>query len=386
MKFGLTTSIAVFSFLIAGTGLSSPLQGKELAPLPKSINASELQKMILEPMPDWYTERFTRGHLNIEAMMAHGLSRLQAVEIQNQMKDILSQDPEYLSWEEAGIAQQAFQRKDPKIMHALQQAWYRVVVEGYHESGFYPGPLNQGAFYAVFDMDETLLNQWYSSGEQGRFDLSSLTPDFILRPLVQGPRYVSMIPGWQEQLQRLLNDPACAGVFIFTAKADSAAHDIVDRLTLGDKPLRSMLKGVFTRHHLTRSSEQVKLSKDLRIIDESLQHVVLVDDNPTRILPKQYAQLKAFPKYHADAYYQDQKAAAMIRQYLPQATTEILEAADYARRHQVSFASAYFPYSYAAAAPLATLLSQQYSLEQARDFLRGPHAEWFEPPFFIPQP
>ena len=102
-------------------------------------------------------------------------------------------------------------------------------------------------------------------------------------------------------------------MLVFTAKADSAAHDIIDRLQLDGKPLRSVLKGVFTRNHLTRSSENVKLSKDLRIIDEILAHVVLIDDNPTRILPKQCANLKAFPKYHADAYYQGGKAAEMTR-------------------------------------------------------------------------
>src|SRR5690606_15680467 len=103
--------------------------------------------------------------------------------------------------------------------------------------------------------------------------------DFILRPDLVGPDYLSMTPGWQQAFNEIAKIPGCLGVLIYTAKEDQAAQAIVDRLTLNGKPLRNFLKGVFTRNHLVRDHDHVKLSKDLRIIDESLEHVILIDDN-----------------------------------------------------------------------------------------------------------
>ena len=89
--------------------------------------------------------------------------------------------------------------------------------------------------------------------------------------------------------------PGCQGIILFTAKEDQASHDLISRLRLNQQPLRPWLKGVFTRNHLVRDQKSVKLSKDLRAIDETLEHIVLVDDNPTRIFPEQQKNLREFP-------------------------------------------------------------------------------------------
>lgn len=56
-----------------------------------------LGRYIQTPMPeDWYSEGFTRGHLNISRLMQDGFTRLQAVEIQNHMKTCWK--PSLITW------------------------------------------------------------------------------------------------------------------------------------------------------------------------------------------------------------------------------------------------------------------------------------------------
>ena len=266
---------------------------------------TNLASYIQDPMPEWYSEGFTRGHLNIGLMIKAGYSRLEAIEIQNTMKDLLEAMPEYMALEKASLGDELFLKRDMMVLKALSTAIAEVKQKGRIESGFKPEVLQDHEFYVAFDMDETLLTQWYEAGQKGDAyrDLSLLPKDFILRPDWVGPDYISLTPGWEKAFLDLVAIPGCKGILVFSAKEDAAAHAIVDRLRIQGKPLRSFLKGVFTRNHLTRESKAEKLSKDLRIIDESLKHVIIIDDNPTRIFASQQDNLREFPKYNPDAYY-----------------------------------------------------------------------------------
>src|SRR5690606_31619803 len=86
-----------------------------LAPAYAQSPASFLQ----QPMPDWYVEGFTRGHLNIPLLMKQGFSRLEAVEIQNQMKDLLEAMPAYQRLEKQNQAQRLFTDPDPMVLASL---------------------------------------------------------------------------------------------------------------------------------------------------------------------------------------------------------------------------------------------------------------------------
>jgi len=366
------------------------LSGSLLPPLARA--QTPLQAYLQAPMPAWYQERFAQGYLDIPVLMQQGLTRLEAVEVQNHFKDLLEANPDYMQLEHRGVTPYLFQTGDALVLDALQSALERVKKERQFESGFRPQPLKPHEFYVVFDLDETLLTQWYQSGEKGDAyrDLSGLTRDSIIGPQIFGPDYVSMTPGWEQTLLDLSKIPGCKGIVVYTAKEDRAAQDLINRLELGGKPLRGFLKGVFTRNHLVRSSEAVRPSKDLRIIDESLQHVVLIDDNPTRIFPKQMGNLREFPKYNPDVYYaaRDKKETHLTRLFeglLPTVVAEIREAASYSEKKGVSFASAYYPYSMAGSAELLMLLKQNYSMSAAIEFLRL-QPEVFEPHFYAPQP
>lgn len=352
-----------------------------------------LGRYIQTPMPeDWYSEGFTRGHLNISRLMQDGFTRLQAVEIQNHMKDLLEAQPDYMALERAHLADELIAKHDTLVLKALEEAIGRVKA-GQMESGFRPETLKPHEFYVAFDMDETLLTQWYASGSKGAAwrDLDGLVKDSILRPALIGPDYVSMTPGWEQAFADLMALPGCKGVLIFTAKEDAAAHAIIARLKVKGKPLKPLLKGVFTRNHLVRDSKNVTPSKDLRIIDESLQHVVLIDDNPARIFPNQYSNLREFPKYNPDAYLEAKMVSKnsarqrLIEGLMPTVVSEIREAADHSRQHGISFAEAYYPYSLGGSTELLYLLRLGHSLPDALSLLRS-ERELFEPEFFIPAP
>ena len=349
-----------------------------------------VRSYIQAPMPDWYTEGFTRGHLNIPFMMGQGFSRFEAVEVQNQMKDILEENQIYQAYEARGEAGQLFAQGDTLVLSALEKAIYSVKVKKHYESGFQPKPLKKGAFYVVFDLDETLLTHWYKLGEKGRpfTDLENLTLDSILRPHLISPSYASMTPGWEKAFLELSKTPGCQGIIVFTAKEDRSAQSIIDALKIQGKPLRGFLKGVFTRNHLVRDRHSVKLSKDLRVINEDLKHVVLVDDNPTRIFPKQQSNLREFPKYNPDVYlaakYQkkEPKALRYFENLMPVIVSEIQETAKYSQAHHISFSSAYYPHSMAASAELLMLQKQGYSMLGAIQVLRD-RSGLFHPKFFF---
>ncbi|MBF2053580.1 MAG: hypothetical protein IGS03_08975 [Candidatus Sericytochromatia bacterium] len=145
--------------LTLSPGFSSWAQPSPGAVQAQNIPDAALSDWILEPMPDWYQEGFSRGHLHIPKMLQAGFSRLQAVEIQNQMKDILAQDPAFQQAEQQGQSADWFRKPDLRVLKALQTAIERVMRAGQHEHGFVPQTLKPGDFYVVFDMDETLLQQ-----------------------------------------------------------------------------------------------------------------------------------------------------------------------------------------------------------------------------------
>jgi len=374
--------LAILSVLLS---MVSPLTAHA-----ESLDRS-LGKYLLEPMPAWYKEGFSRGHLNISLMLKDGYSRLEAIEIQNQMKDLLDANPDFLAAEEAGLSTALIQNHDTLVLAALQKAVYRVKNEKVFESGFVPQKLQGHEFYAVFDMDETLLEHWYQSGEKGSkyYDFKLSTLDSILRPPLRSPDYVSMTPGWEKALQEIVKIPGCKGVLVFTAKEDQSSLALIDQLKIGGQPFRRFLKGVFTRNHLVRDSKSVKLSKDLRMIDETLEHVVLVDDNPTRIFPEQQKNLREFPKYNADLYLaaresgKDPQAKRFFENLLPLVVQELSESVKYSQNKKISFASAFYPYSMEASAELITLISQGYSVQDARELMRV-RPKMFEPEFYVP--
>ncbi|MFN8673433.1 MAG: NIF family HAD-type phosphatase [Candidatus Sericytochromatia bacterium] len=359
-----------------------------------TLNAfsKDISDFILEPMPEWFSERFTEGQLDIKLMMKNGFTRLEAVEVQNQMKDILESNPEFMAMEEKGETYRLFKNKDTMVLKALKKAIDSVKNNNYFESGFKKETeeLKPWEFYIVFDLDETLLVQWYKSGELGEkyYDIKVETDDNILRPTITSPKYISFNPNLEKSLKEIKNIPGCKGVIFFSAKLDDPTIQIGETMKIDGKLAKNFLNGIFTRNYLVREEEPTKLSKDLRIINESLKNVIIVDDNPTRILDKQKSNLREITKYNPEQYLKakietkDKKVAGYYEKVLPIIVDEIKEAAQYAEKNKVSFSEAYYPYSMSAQAKLIMLMKEGLSMKDAIDTIRKDKS-LFNPPFYF---
>ncbi|MEK7432248.1 MAG: NIF family HAD-type phosphatase [Cyanobacteriota bacterium] len=376
----------LFSFILSTSLLLSVQQ--------KSFAQANLSDYIQEPMPEWFSERFAEGNLDINRMIKNGFTRAEAVEIQNQMKDILVADPEYMKMELNGDTYNLFKNKDTIVLKALKTAIKNVKENKVFESGFKGNEkLEPWEFYVVFDLDETLLVQWYKIGEKGEkyYDIKTEENDNILRPLILGPNYISFTPELEKSLKQINQIKGCKGVIFFSAKLDAPTLQLSENMKIDNKPAKNFLKGVFTRNYLIREQEPTKLSKDLRIIDESLKNVIIIDDNPTRILDKQKSNLREITKYNPDQYLKakletnDKKITGYYEKVLPIIVNEIKESAEYAEKNKISFAEAYYPYSMSAQAKILMLIKEGLSMKDSIETIRK-DKELFNPGFYFYMP
>lgn len=360
----------------------------------KAFSEIDFSQYILEPMPSWYEERFIRGHLDINKMIKDGYTRAEAIEIQNQMKDTLELDPYYLKLENEGKSYKLFKNKDTLVIKALEKAIKNVKENRYFESGYNPNEkLKANDFYVVFDLDETLLVQWYKLGEKGEkyYDFTINTEDNILRPLLTSPKYISMNPGLQKMIKELNAIPHCKGVIFFSAKLDKPTLEIVENMKIDGKSVKNFIKGIYTRNHLVRDQDPTKLAKDLRMIDESLKQVIIVDDNPTRLPEKQTKNIRQITKYNPDDYLKakldtnDKVTVDYYEKVLPIVLKEIKEADEYATKNKIKFVDAYYPYSMSAQTKLLSIIKEGYSLSEAVDIIRK-NKDLFDPQFYFYEP
>lgn len=241
-------------------------------------------------------------YLNIDrAMHELSISRLQAHEIQNQMRDFLE--------ERSGSALQEIQR--PFLRESLLRAIELVIYHKKNENGFEQINFKKEEFILVLDWDETLLNQWYKAGKadvsQRVATFATRTRDqFFLRSsdggleVASSPNAVIIRPGVARFLESVAALRGFRGFVFFTAKEDRAAHDIYHIWKKAQPQVFRHVKGFFTRNHLRLDFELKKAGKDLRIFDSSLLHVFVIDDNENRIMqPDLNYQI---PKFNADKF------------------------------------------------------------------------------------
>lgn len=360
----------------------------------KAFAEVDFSQYILEPMPSWYEERFIRGHLDIDKMLKDGYTRPEAIEIQNQMKDILEADPYYMKLESEGKTTSLLKNKDTIVIKALEKAIKSVKENKYFESGYNPNKkLKDNEFYVVFDLDETILVQWYKLGEKGEkyYDFTIDTEDNILRPTLTSPKYISLNPGLQKMIKELNAIPHCKGVIFFSAKLDKPTLEIIENMKIDGKSVKNFIKGIYTRNHLVRDQDPTKLAKDLRMIDESLKQVIIVDDNPTRLPEKQTKNIRQITKYNPDDYLKakldtnDKVTVDYYEKVLPIVLKEIKEADEYASKNKIKFVDAYYPYSMSAQTKLLSIIKEGYSLSEAVDIIRK-NKDLFAPHFYFYEP
>ncbi len=313
----------------------------------------------LIPLPSW-TNKYAKtdlGDMSYFKMSALvetlNLTRLQAVELQNHFRDLTA----------GGVPAQ----------NAFTQALDRVR-ENRFESRLDPEKLKNAPFIVVFDVDETILQQYYTRWKEGSayYDYKIVFSD--------GTRGISMAPGWQEIMKTIKKLGGL--VVIYSANTDEAVWKIVNTVTIDEQKLDTFVDGILTNNYLILQGKEewvqsgkplnnpiVIPAKDLSFMDSTLSKIIIIDDNPIRIIQNLWLRLPK--KYQADEYYSKPEAAAVYQQQLLKIAAEIEESAAYAEKNGISFSKAYLPYTQLGQVTLHWLIqSGSYTDDQAIDFIR----------------
>jgi hypothetical protein len=322
---------------------------------------AELSAYTIPPLPDW-TNSYPGSEPNADIryfrikklMTDYSLDRLQAVEVQSQYRHLTAKGVPFPS--------------------AFAEAIARVRA-GQLGSGIELAKLRSAPFIVVYDLDETLYQAFYKSGDRG--------PDWRSFVFESGnrPGYVELRPGWQEAIARIR---ALGGmVILFTARSDDVMKNMVAAWRLSGRGILQSVDGFLTKSYLVlqekMDGDPIALpSKDLRIFDEKLERVIIVDDNPKRVV--QHHRQRLIKKFQADPYLQDKNSGkggseviASFERTLPAVVAEIEEAVGYMRAPAhggVTFAQAYLPYTLLGQVAMEALRQGGLREEAARQYIR----------------
>jgi hypothetical protein len=349
------------------TTLPSPAQDTVAAKGAITSDA-DLDALTIPALPDW-VDRYADSNtgdmrfFNISKLSERfRLERHAAVELQNLYRD-LSRTPDASTL--------------PK--HALFNRALARIQGGEYESKLALDRLSAAPFIVVFDLDETLFDQFYKIGDTCN-DIAVTLPDAT-------KRYVKLVPGWDDAIKRIR---ALGGeVVLFSANKDDLTYENLNLWLLDKTPLPNHpdIAGVLTNSHLilqekyegpgaqkpSRGEPVREPSKDLRIVDPSLSKVILIDDNPTRTF--QPRNLRVFKKFDADAFCDPttpEPVRTAFTKAMPTVAAEIEESVAYMKANpDTSFATAYLPYSSIGQVTLDNFVSTLgWTPTQAIDFIR----------------
>lgn len=300
---------------------------------------ADLDSLTLPPLPAWVdkyadTPQGDQRFFNMSRLMERfGLVRAQAVELQNHYRDITRATPsaDHVS---------AFNTALERVRH------------GNYESRLELERLAKARFIVVFDLDETLWSQYYP------LEVGATCHDLVIQEgKPPAGRYVKLVPGWQQAFERI---QALGGaVVLFSANLEDSTHENLAQWKFNGVPLTESpaISGILSNGHLIlqdksegvtdphKGSPIREPSKDLRIFDESLRRVIIIDDNPTRLF--QLRNERVIKKFEAGTYCttSDPVLRRAFDDSLPEVVQEIEESAQYMNQHGGQFADAYLPYT-----------------------------------------
>ena len=231
----------------------------------------------------------------------------------------------------------------------------------------------------VFDLDETLYDQYYSDGENCH--------QFKYEQPNGKMKYIQPAPGWEKTIKGIVD--LGGKVIIFSANLDDRTIRNLENMTLDGVPLTESkyISGVMTNSHLIQQEKTeppgsadkprkgrpvLEPSKDLRHFDPSLERVIIVDDNPLRLF--QYRNARIFKKFHADEYCKTNDAD--LRTGWDKAMSTVLEevkdSVNFMKlRPGTTFVQAYLPYTQLGRVTLDFILdAHDWDRARAMDYIR----------------
>jgi hypothetical protein len=291
-------------------------------------------------LPDWvdkYSDSNTgdtRFFVIEELMRRHDLTRQQAVEVQNHYRDL----------SRAGAAGGS----ESWLAEAL-----RRVKAGEFESGFKTETFDKAPFIVVFDLDETLYDQRVKTAECATYKVPCEGKDDTL---------IGQVPGWEKAFGRIRE--LGGAIAIFSANLDDRTLANMNGWTWEGRPLTEHpdIAAILSNSHLTMQSKHEgpgrekassgapisQPSKDLRIFDESLGKVIIVDDNPTRL--SQWGNVRWFFPFSGETYCTmdpDSGGRKAFDGAMDAVVDEIEDSVAWMKEHGGTFGDAFRPYSMA---------------------------------------
>lgn len=321
------------------------------------IIATDLSEVILEPIPEWVNLRHFKYHqpFNIRLLASkEHLTLREAVEVQNHYYDML--DDKNNQDSHAKKFTQALNRVKGS-RHKYEDVWNGDVIA-------------RAKFIVVFDLDDTLLCQYYKIGNKGPeyWDLKLDSAKYNL---------IKFTPNWQQAISRIKE--LGGAVVFFTAKRDSRAQLIWEKwIFTKNIHISKVIDGFLTKNHLTlvpgKKYERGRAfpMKDLKIIDPSLQRVILIDDSPSKTY--QPLNVRFFHKYNPDIHLADNTPSEIKTFYenlLPEVVSEIEETLKYMNTHShITFVQAYRPYSLMGRVTLNSMIESGLPKSKAMKIIR----------------
>ena len=334
-----------------------------------TVLGTQLNDVALKGIPEWAGQRRFAGErlpLDIRRLAKmEGLSLRDALEVQNHYLDMVDDTAN---------------GKNPE--EKFQSALARVKSgKNIYESVWNGEKIDRAAFIVVFDLDDTLLSQYYTTGNKGEKYRDIKLQDTCLNPAYElGSRScgncVKFAPGWKKCIEEI--QAHGAAVVFFTAKRDSRAHRILDHwLWDSNTPVLSVIDGFLTKNHLTlvpkagKKPGQLHAMKDLQLIDPSLRRIIIVDDSPGHTY--QPVNVRPVQRFLPDSYLADGTPPEIIKMYentLKEVAAEVVESIGFAEKNKVAFAEAYRPYSLVGRYALFNLMDTGLSKTEAALLLR----------------
>ena len=324
-----------------------------------------LAPLSVPQLPEW-TDRYAAGKkgdvrfFNLTRLMkTYQLSRLQAVELQNQYRDLTRAD-------QSMIGQKGFD----KALAAVRATTY--------ESRLDVAGLKSAKFIVVFDLDDTLFDQYYGGGAACHTHAYTKADG--------KKKYVHMIPGWESIIKEI--HELGGKVVIFSANLDDRTIRLLSHVNIDGSPMTEspLISGIMTNSFLiqqekteppgsvkqpTKGRPGIEPSKDLRFFDEDLSKVIIVDDNPLRLF--QFRNVRVFKKFHADEYCTttNQVEKKAIEKGMGVVAQEIRWAAKMSEENpDVRFADAYLPFTTLGQITVEWLMSTHaWDAEKARAYV-----------------
>ncbi len=347
-------------------GCGGPAQHASVPTSKTEAALKQVDAITIPMLPEWI-DRYADGKkgdvrfFNLTRVMkTYDVDRLGAIEIQNTYRDITRAEP--------GI----------NLDEALSRA-VKTVKAGTLESGVKREEMRSAKFIVVFDLDETIYDQYYSGGDACH--------EFKFQRSNGKMKFIHGAPGWQDTIKAITGRGG--KVVLFSANLDDTTFANLERMTLDGVALTKSphISGIMTNSYLIQQEKTeppgsdasprkgrpvIEPSKDLRFFDETLSRVVIIDDNPLRLF--QFRNVRTFKKFHADEYCTttNEVVKASYDSAMKTVWSELEETLEYMDKNpDIPFVTAYLPYSDLGRVAINFLMRHQvWSRSEAVDYLR----------------